>query len=371
MRCVRKKTCRRESFVERLSRCGTWEMSASAVKRASARVAMVVLYILLVGRFHASIPGRFRNRLQDIRWKDRKESIAATPNLDRFYNQIGYIDMNDTLFLHLGKAGGGSVWERMKAWQALFPKCHPKPCPIRLRHSNLTLVNVRDPVDRFVSAFNWRSLVLCRPQNETRLQGMAEAVKHPDLFCKSIYPWESTMIHEQYKSNVNMLAEALCDHGITGEKVRKDLKRIMHAKHFLSDWLPNRSVHTANLIAVVMEPGFDFIQQIDSALKWVVGQRIGEVNAAWLEEKASIQNNIVPNESKHSSVRPGYHPPPLSPLGTCCLTRHLAKDYDLLWKLRKKACRGSESCQKALQSILDRRKKWLAKNFSCRQLTGN
>jgi hypothetical protein len=213
--------------------------------------------------------------------------------------------------------------------------------------------------------------VLCRPQNETRLQGKSEAVMHPDLFCKSNYPWESAMIHEQYKSNVNMLAEALCDHGITGEKVRKDLKRIVHAKHFLSDWLPNRSVHTANLVAVVMEPGFDFIQQIDSALKWVVGQRIGEVNAAWLEEMASIQNNIVPNESKHSSVRPGYHTPPLSPLGTCCLTRHLAEDYELLWKLRKKACRWSESCQKALQSILDRRKKWLAKNFSCRQLTGN
>jgi hypothetical protein len=90
--------------------------------------------------------------------KDQNESINEAPKLERFYNQDAKIVLKDTILLHIGKGGGGSVQERMEIWQVDFLYCHPNPRP--KKHSNAPnwLINIRDPVDRFYSAFNWRGL---------------------------------------------------------------------------------------------------------------------------------------------------------------------------------------------------------------------
>jgi hypothetical protein len=188
---------------------------------------------------------------------------------------------------------------------------------------------------------------------------MHSAAIRPDLYCKSNSraDKESRIIQNKYKANVNLLAVALCHSGIVGEQARAASKTILHAKSSLTDWIPSDRVEQANLVAVVLEPGFDFIQQIDSGLKWVASQTLGEEKAAWLSN--NIQNITVEKDWLHSSSRNGYHPPPLSPLGTCCLAQHLAADYKLLQKLQEVACRESDSCREALQSIHDRRKKFL------------
>jgi hypothetical protein len=168
---------------------------------------------------------------------------------------------------------------------------------------------------------------------------------------------ESRIIHKEYKSDANMLAEALCDSGITGKQARAASKTIRHASTSLTDWIPIAGVEQANLVAVVLERGFDFIQQIDFGLKWVASQTLGEEKAAWLSK--NIQNTTVEKEWLHSASMNGYHPTPLSPLGTCCLAQHLADDYKFLQKLQGVACRESDSCREALQSIHDRRKRFL------------
>jgi hypothetical protein len=213
-------------------------------------------------------------------------------------------------------------------------------------------------MDRFVSAFNWRALVICRLQNETRLSATKDAELRPHLYCKPRQnPNETRSIHKTYNSNVNLLAEALCDSGLAGEQARAASKTILHAKSSLTDWIPSNLTEHANVMAVVLEPGFDFVQQIDSAFKWVVKQTLGEENATWLCN--NIQNTSMEKEWLHSSVANGYHPPPLSPLGTCCLAQYLAEDYKLLQKLQEVACKESNSCREALQSIHDRRKRFL------------
>lgn len=59
------------------------------------------------------------------------------------------------IFQHVGKAGGGTIGERIKAYGLVdwFSVCHPGPCltaAVASSHEGM-LLNVRDPVDRFVS----------------------------------------------------------------------------------------------------------------------------------------------------------------------------------------------------------------------------
>jgi hypothetical protein len=310
--------------------------------------------LLIVGLFCLTFLARIQNSLQDIL---RMEPISEYLSIPEHLKEEGFIHLNNTLFLHPGKAGGGFVEQRMEQWRLRFRVCHPLPCHKRLLRFDSLIMSVRDPADRFVSAFNWRALVLCRLENETRSPALRNATDHPDLFCKPNSPVETRKIHETYKSNVNMLAEALCDSGITGDQARAASKRILHARTTLTDWIPSDRV--ANLTVIVLEPGFDFIQQIDSGLKWAVSQTHGEENAAWLSN--NIQNTTMAKEWLHSSSVNDYRPPPLSPLGTCCLVQHLAEDYKLLQKSQKVACRESDTCREALQSIQNRRKRFLNK----------
>ena len=62
--------------------------------------------------------------------------------------------------LHIGKAGGGMVSASLDASKIRNNQLHMAPADCRegspfFRHSEL-LVTLRDPVDRFVSAYNWR-----------------------------------------------------------------------------------------------------------------------------------------------------------------------------------------------------------------------
>jgi len=69
--------------------------------------------------------------------------------------------IHDTLgnrvhFVHVGKAGGGTVRSAM----SLLCQCIPMQVHMRPVHSNEThtslIVSVRDPVERVLSSFNWR-----------------------------------------------------------------------------------------------------------------------------------------------------------------------------------------------------------------------
>lgn len=269
------------------------------------------------------------------------------------------MNATDTLLLHIAKSGGGTVRKEIEENGVLVQKvCHPRPCRNILSNFNRTLVTIRDPVDRFVSAFNWRSLVLCHAVNETRTPNL-KATLYPDSFCNPHSPKESIMLHAKYKSNANHLAEAVCDTGSAGEEARQDLKMIKMMKETLVDWLPADSWMSTRLFAIVQEPGFDFMEQVNAAMEWLV-----------LETNFTIrENQTIPIQFQHSTKFHGKDPQ-LSPLGTCCMARHLARDYDLLDNLTSVACRGGRSdiCKAALSSILDRRKAILEGNSSCHDI---
>jgi len=266
-------------------------------------------------------------------------------------------------FLHPGKSGGGTFDSRLKYfWDMKFDEAHPHP--MKIKKDDISFITIRDPIDRFVSSFNWRLVVLCNIDGDKRNHGK-KAVQHPESYCKVAPKEEGKILFHKYKKDVNLLAEALCSNNKKERKqAEKDVLQIQHAQHSLSDWLRNvKNWH--NIVPIVLEKYFDFNKQIDEAIQY--GQdnynfenelnfesRKRMVCEKDIQEKNEKIKNLVKklDASKHSSSV--TNTPSLSRLGHQCLAQYYAKDYALIEKLKNKSCKSID-CKQALHSILSRR----------------
>ena len=99
--------------------------------------------------------------------------------------------MKKYYFSHVGKGGGSTMEDRVKSWQlrSEINLCHPHPC-LDMAHANITglLINIRDPVDRFRSAVDWRSMVVCNGTTDPRYKNASYTGKklgpHWEWHCK-------------------------------------------------------------------------------------------------------------------------------------------------------------------------------------------
>lgn len=279
--------------------------------------------------------------------------------------------LDDTLRLHPGKTGGGTFTWRLSHWNVTMGQsCHPEPCPDELGFFPRALITVRDPVEAFESAFNWRAWVLCLAENETRVVSSTDAAaQSTSEFCED-NPEEAAILHKKYAFNSSNLAEAMCDEGRLGQEARQDLDQIRHAKWPLIDWLPNNSLQQISVAAMVLEPGFDFDDQMFSVTKWAVKESLGDdaVKDFRMMKNSGIEQ--TPDEKLHSSKQSSYHPSPLSNLGKCCMTRHLATSYELISNLATEGCKGGQAhvCKAALRAIYTRHQVFLNSSMSCREL---
>ena len=69
------------------------------------------------------------------------------------------VSVNGTLFLHVGKAGGGTVMEHVQGLGFNVVTAHPNPIPHNPQ-IHTYLMNLRDPVDRFCQTFTMKVCLL-------------------------------------------------------------------------------------------------------------------------------------------------------------------------------------------------------------------
>ena len=300
--------------------------------------------------------------------------------------------IGNTCFQHIGKAGGGSVKESIRASpfytilktnpcaQTTDPTavsvCHIKSniCTGILNVTNV-LVNVREPVDRFVSAFDWRMSILCQP-GDVRKPGLRTSYesiqKHPCqgcgdtmLYCKKGIEHEESILLK-YGKDANELAESLCARGIkkAGE-ARSDLAQIGHAKYSLTEKLGGRKILWAKLgsrssiqlTAIPLEPGFNFTEAIADAMRMVLTPPVPHKT----RKSADGMELQVLDSDKHSSVALkaalGLRKSKLSKTGADCVAQHYAADYETIGRLADIGCRGprAANCKAALHSMIARR----------------
>jgi len=281
---------------------------------------------------------------------------------------------DDTVVFHLGKGGGGTL---MKVFNIGVKWVHPEPRSsineqLLSGPLNTLIVNVRDPIDRFVSAFNWRLAILCRPDDE-RHRGKKSvngkvigATKHPNEYCKTGSEEEEILLREKYQSSPSILAEALCD-GSPMRQAQDDFNLIHHSLT-LTDWLDfliDPTLHEVitddgikNFIVLPVEkqPGENetLFEQHIKKLEWHLlqnryGAQIGEemmrlASEQRANEEVQLGHKLTKTRSKnqtllttaqsnhktylHSSAK--FYNNSLTPLGECCLARFLADDYRLI-----------------------------------------
>ena len=164
------------------------------------------------------------------------------------------------------------------------------------------------------------------------------------------------------------MAEALCSDDLHERSIaHQDMDSFGHAKWSISDWLgisesSESNFSFQNLAAVVLEPGFPFLLQVDSAIKWIDAKR-----QVLTGSKRRLRSLPASHNARHSSkvdvttstfsIPP---PKPLSDLATCCVARHFYKtDYQLLpdENFKKQICKGinRDICEQATNAIVKRR----------------
>mmetsp|Transcript_78261 Transcript_78261/g.221259 ORF Transcript_78261/g.221259 Transcript_78261/m.221259 type:complete len:328 (-) Transcript_78261:32-1015(-) len=282
--------------------------------------------------------------------------------------EVGVHELHDTapLFLHVGKGGGGTVHEEFRKLPFKIPRCHPRPCRSKMNSYTSFIIDVRDPVDRFVSAFNWRSRLLCNFENESREGGLGPMrfFDRPDRYCKRARSRkernEKHILSTVYGDDPGRLGEMLCDGGDQGAAAQSHIRQIEHLEDPLVEWLPDRNWDKITVIALVLEPGFDFRRQIGAARKrWEPPNPFGEI---------VNKRRAPPQQYNSHSLKNVTAAMSLSPLAACCLARYYKEDYEVIRTLQQVACGVGERelCRASIQSILDRRRTYLDASSPCR-----
>ena len=80
---------------------------------------------------------------------------------------------SDVLFVHVGKTCGGTIAAELRKNHVAYHEVHlDKVDGEKLAKYKRVIVSARDPVDRVVSAFNWRSPHACRERKGESLCGI-------------------------------------------------------------------------------------------------------------------------------------------------------------------------------------------------------
>ena len=84
---------------------------------------------------------------------DPRIHVSGLPGQHQGFN---YTFRGSVLFIHIGKAGGGSVLHLLNKAHVASDQVHTRPVPYIAiaSHARIVVCN-RDPVDRLVSAYNW------------------------------------------------------------------------------------------------------------------------------------------------------------------------------------------------------------------------
>jgi hypothetical protein len=275
------------------------------------------------------------------------------------------------IFLHVGKAGGGSIEHRAATkWNIALCRCHPDPCPHLVDGSSHYLINVRDPIDRFVSIFQWRMIVLCHPNgDDQRIPVVEGAFQDTEHLCEMAMPHnqeEVRTLFDTYQGDVNRLAESLCPATAASLDAEPDLVLIRHTPT-LRDWLGTDwlDFHT-KLFPIILDRSVDMEQQVDDAIVWLYNETRFETQEEFdgrTDQAFQCHNELSAAEDavaaaaaavvdhRHSS---GLHPP-LTKDAERCLARLFENDYRIMKDMVDKRVCKTDACSTGLSSILQRR----------------
>ena len=314
------------------------------------------------------------------------------------------ISTDRALLMHMGKAGGGTIKATiMKHWGYKMQECHgsakhcfndPEEGYVDGWDERLLFLTIRDPIERFVSAFNWDVKQTCQTTNETRTKvtGGNLSVLYPDKYCKvkDHYNPRRRPTGPMFQSSAEKMAQDLCkdDPGTGDLAVNTDStaykvmsRRLPHVRgctlsSYLGEEFPdtyNWKDNTDRLIPVVMEKGYDLVAASKYSILYASKIRNITTNVFYEDLTFPARRTLAmcSGEEKNQKSKPTeqadsptLHTSALSKDGRekylserskKCLAKFYQRDYEILSEMLELDVCKSEECRLAIQSILKRR----------------
>lgn len=278
------------------------------------------------------------------------------------------------VLLHIGKAGGGTALARIRStWKLPLGQCHRGgPCPEMMKEIQpRSIITIRDPVDRFVSAFYWRITLYCDPDGGDDRTTFEHAAQHPDKYCRS--PWDSkgrmifevVQLFDEYERDANNLAEALYDNNVQRAAPLFFMGQLTHAKYGIAQWLGEGTDfdwrEQAPLIyPIVTEKPLDLEAQVDAAVHWLQKELHFSSDKNFDKRVKRVKSHNDTFDKSAASHSSETKKKPLTPKAIDNIVRYYQEDYELLRELDQLACK-SEDCHQGIKSILSRRQDSLEK----------
>ena len=101
----------------------------------------------------------------------------------------------DFILIHIGKCGGNTLNTTLKNLKYKFKKKHIQP--INFNPNRKYIIVIRNPISRFISAFNWRMYNVCDTRTqEDRFKGEASLLKKfktVNALAESLYDSDGTL----------------------------------------------------------------------------------------------------------------------------------------------------------------------------------
>mmetsp|Transcript_11571 Transcript_11571/g.19776 ORF Transcript_11571/g.19776 Transcript_11571/m.19776 type:complete len:448 (-) Transcript_11571:52-1395(-) len=340
-----------------------------------------------------------------------------------FWERHCYLNMTESVrFYHLGKGGGGTILFSLVENGIVVRRDHPRPSTHGIEELlsgpvSTLLINIRDPLDRFVSAFNWRSLLFCQRDGEHRKKypsevddkdrGRYQPHLRPQEFCyeKSSFQKEATIIQRLYNDDINKLAESLCEESSNFEHAVEHTKFISHAKLSMEGWLRPLLLDTnttsikpqglTKFMAITFEQqsghNSSLLEHTHEAVQQLYFDHgVDEETLDILMSRKTLRPPRVSEMMTHSSNSTAKRKV-LGAVGKCCLARFLEDDYRLIQSMLgdanasnvldpfeyvhpiiREACEWGfpirrQLCRADLQSMLHRRAEFLDRSLgTCR-----
>lgn len=111
--------------------------------------------------------------------------------------------------------------------------------------TGVVFISLRDPVERFYSAFNWRQRVFCDPSTSNNLNAdckslpqtekeILQQIKWNGFAAESQFSIEPQVLFHRYNRSADLLAKSLCN-GTSQKQAWSDMKYIVHSKDRIVD----------------------------------------------------------------------------------------------------------------------------------------
>lgn len=208
---------------------------------------------------------------------------------------------NDIIFIHIGKCGGTTIKNSIKKILSLksppFPFVHLKQ--IKYNEDDLYIICIRNPIRRFVSAYNWRKHLLnLRPDKNLAEKLFLDSYKNINELCEQLYI--NGELNNRLDKNINM------EYDHTVKKHPSHLGTSIY--WYLKDILKNCSKH--NILGIITTENIE-------------------------EEFYDLFNcNLVKQMKKRNKKYSNY----LSKKAQDNLRKYLEKDYECIQKLYDMGC---------------------------------